>query len=76
MKRSEMIEKLIRIYETAPKGFSAYHICDILLGAVEREGMLPPKLDNVELFTSNSFLSLDAALNRGMNKWEPEDEEK
>ena len=39
MKRSEMVEKLAKIYETAPEGFSAYHICDILLGAAERAGM-------------------------------------
>lgn len=42
MKRSKMIEKLVKIYQSRPKGCGDYHIVDILLGAAEREGMLPP----------------------------------
>ena len=42
-----MLEKLAKIYETAPKGYSAYHICDILLGAAERAGMMPPSKEGL-----------------------------
>ena len=67
-----MIEKLVRIYETAPEGFSAYHICDILLGAAEREGMLPPLVHPIHHHILDQIEYLDSTF----KNWEPEDEER
>jgi len=42
MRRSKMIEELVKIYDTRPENCSSYHIVDVLLYAAEKRGMRPP----------------------------------
>jgi len=42
MKRSEFILMLTEFLDSFPEGASNYHICDMIIGKAEREGMLPP----------------------------------
>ena len=56
MKRSDLINKLIKIYESKPKNCSSYHIIDVLLRKAEREGMLPPlAIHEISNFGSVAF---------------------
>lgn len=39
MRRSQLIQDLVKIYETRPDGCSSYHIIDMLIYAAEKRGM-------------------------------------
>jgi hypothetical protein len=46
---------------------------EILLQILESIGMQPPKIENMKILPDSSgYLSLDAALNIGLHRWEPE----
>lgn len=42
MKRTKMIEELLKLYKDFPEGASDYHKVDFLLRKAERLGMFPP----------------------------------
>lgn len=41
MKRQELIENLVRIYDTRPENCSSYHIIDMMLYWIERQISMP-----------------------------------
>lgn len=68
MRRSEMIEKLVKILDTMPKEASNYHIVDILLGAAESRGMFPPVFEDYDNLDQHGEPTL-------VFEWDSEDEE-
>lgn len=58
MTREQMIQELLKIYNSIPREASGYHIIDILLGAAERRGMNPPYF-SIENATEPSICSAD-----------------
>lgn len=86
MKRSDLINSLVKILETMPEGASNYHIVDILIGKAERLGMLPPDTVNPDLegeyndkwtFIDSGVLIYPNHVDYGkdyyVNKWDNED---
>lgn len=47
MKRSELITKLIPLFESIPKNASSYHVIDMILYKAEKLGMCPPIKEGV-----------------------------
>lgn len=39
MKRSQLIQELVKIYDTRPENCSSYHIIDMLIYAAEKRGV-------------------------------------
>ncbi|HLD91572.1 MAG TPA: hypothetical protein VI911_11295 [Patescibacteria group bacterium] len=76
MKRSYLITQLADLYESIPKGASAYHICDMLIYKAEKLGMLSPS--NVP-FSINPVVEEDGCGNQTRLKdlvgWEDESDE-
>jgi hypothetical protein len=71
-----MLEALARIYKTIPEGASAYHICDILIGAAERMGIQPPLYapNDIGLVYGEKAVDEPNGYRIKVAKWEPEDE--
>ena len=71
MKRTEMIDKLLKLYKDFPEGASDYHKIDFLLRKAERLGMFPPlasgKVEVEETKNGGLFVSLW--------KWDEEEED-
>lgn len=66
MKRSKMIELMIKLYDSTPERASSYHKMDMLLSRLERFGMSPPP----------HFGNLPEIEGNNVNiSWEEEDEE-
>lgn len=63
MKRTEMIDELMKLYKDFPEGASDYHKIDFLLRKAERLGMFPPIPEKY----SGSMSTICA-------RWEEEDE--
>lgn len=79
MKRSEMLNELRNfILDRIGINDSYFSEKDTkeLLDMIEDQGMLPPKIENVDCLSNNGYLSLEAAFERGLHQWEKEDETK
>jgi hypothetical protein len=73
MKRSTLINDLVKIYDTRPEGCSSYHIIDMLIYAAEKRGMSPPNVRLDDLFPKSELREIEPTHWYGC--WEPEDEE-
>lgn len=82
MKRSKLIQDLVKIYETRPEECSSYHIIDMLIYAAERRGMVPSSIERPMTYEEQRRLnSMGFTKFYGdddivmVNEWEPEDED-
>lgn len=80
MKRSDLIQDLVKIYETRPDGCSSYHIIDMLIYAAEKRGMLPPATRKTEILTvkkndveGDATIVGDFFVTRLKNEWDEDD---
>lgn len=67
MKRSTLIKDLVKIYEARPENCSSYHIVDMLIGAAEERGMLPPSCEKNIFYLEGGEMYV-------VYEWEPENE--
>lgn len=80
MKRSDMVNIITcELQDRVGNGFNSQFTDEefacVLLQKLEEQGMLPPKISNVEILPSNNnYMTLNAALTAGLNQWEPEDD--
>ena len=47
MKRSELILKLVDLYNDIPADASPYHVVDMLIGKAERLGLYPCEIEHL-----------------------------
>lgn len=77
MKKKDMIDQLVKIYDTRPNVCSSYHIVDMLLYAAERRGMTPPnKFVRPENWANrNKIWKNDSSFPVECFQWEEEEED-
>jgi len=73
MERNEMVDHMINMIESTPEEASMYHRMDMLLGRMERLGMLPPDAMPPALSLTKRATE-DAVWVNTRFRWEPEND--